>query len=69
LCSSAATRPGREAREPFVSLPAGVPHRYKAGEQGGSLLMLFTPSGMECYFRDWAELVRAHKIAYLPAMA
>ena len=52
-----------------MSLPAGVPHRYKAGEQGGSLLMLFTPSGMECYFRDWAELVRAHKIAYLPAMA
>jgi quercetin dioxygenase-like cupin family protein len=46
----------------FVSLPAGTPHRYKAGEQGGSLLMLFTPSGMEGYFRDWAELVRAHKM-------
>ena len=38
-------------------LPAGQPHRYRAGEQGGTLLMMFTPSGMEDYFREWSRLV------------
>jgi quercetin dioxygenase-like cupin family protein len=46
----------------FVSLPAGVPHRYRAGERGGSLLMLFTPSGMENYFREWARLVATDRM-------
>lgn len=43
----------------FMSLPAGAPHRYRAGEAGGRLLMLFAPSGMEGYFRDWAGLVQS----------
>jgi len=46
----------------FVSLPAGAPHRYRAGEAGGRLLMLFAPSGMEGYFRDWAGLVQSGEI-------
>ena len=43
----------------FAHLPRGVPHRYFAGPDGGRLLMLFTPSGMENYFREWAGLVAA----------
>ncbi|MEO7980070.1 MAG: cupin domain-containing protein [Sporichthyaceae bacterium] len=46
----------------FVSLPAGAPHRYRAGGEGGRLLMLFAPSGMEGYFRDWAGLVQSGEI-------
>jgi quercetin dioxygenase-like cupin family protein len=41
----------------FVWLPRGTPHRYRAGPEGGRLLLLFTPGGMENYFRDWAGLV------------
>jgi quercetin dioxygenase-like cupin family protein len=41
----------------FVWLPRGTPHRYEAGPEGGRLLALFTPGGMENYFRDWARLV------------
>ena len=38
----------------FVLLPRGVPHRYRAGHEGGRMLMLFTPGGAEDYFRDLA---------------
>ncbi len=38
----------------FVLLPRGVPHRYRSGEQGGRMLMLFSPGGTEDYFRDLA---------------
>jgi mannose-6-phosphate isomerase-like protein (cupin superfamily) len=38
----------------FVFLPHGVPHRYRAGPQGGRVLMLFSPGGTEDYFRDIA---------------
>jgi quercetin dioxygenase-like cupin family protein len=53
-CGDTTWEGGRGA---FVSLPAGVPHQYKAGERGGTLLMMFTPSGMEDYFREWSHLV------------
>ena len=43
----------------LAHLPRGVPHRYQAGTEGGTVLMLFTPSGMEGYFREWAALVAA----------
>ncbi|MDQ1585993.1 MAG: hypothetical protein QOJ90_1740 [Actinomycetota bacterium] len=52
----------------FASLPAGRPHRYQAGEAGGRLLMLFSPSGMEDYFREWAALVASGAMTD-PAMA
>jgi len=58
-CGGTTWEGGRGA---FVSLPAGVPHRYSAGDHGGSLLILFTPSGMEEYFREWAKLVAADGI-------
>jgi mannose-6-phosphate isomerase-like protein (cupin superfamily) len=38
----------------FVFLPHGVPHRYRAGSDGGRVLMLFSPGGAEDYFRDVA---------------
>ena len=38
----------------FVFLPHGVPHRYRAGPEGGRVLMLFAPGGTEVYFRDIA---------------
>ncbi len=38
----------------FVLLPRGVPHRYRSGQQGGRMLMLFSPGGTEGYFRDLA---------------
>jgi quercetin dioxygenase-like cupin family protein len=47
----------------FAHLPRGVPHRYVAGPDGGRLLMLFTPSGMENYFREWAGLVAAGQMS------
>jgi hypothetical protein len=58
-CGDTSWEGGRGA---FVSLPAGVPHRYGAGDQGGSLLMLFTPAGMEDYFREWAQLVAGDRM-------
>jgi quercetin dioxygenase-like cupin family protein len=53
-CGDTSWEGGRGA---FVSLPAGVPHQYTAGAHGGTLLMMFTPSGMEEYFREWSYLV------------
>ena len=55
----------------FVFLPKGVPHRYQAGNAGGRLLMIFTPGGIEDYFRAVASAMedgalqpsRAHEIA------
>jgi quercetin dioxygenase-like cupin family protein len=47
----------------FVWLPRGVPHRYRAGAEGGRLLMLFTPGGMESYFRQWAQLVAREEMS------
>jgi mannose-6-phosphate isomerase-like protein (cupin superfamily) len=38
----------------FVFLPHGVPHRYRAGPEGGRVLMMFSPGGTEDYFRDIA---------------
>ncbi len=38
----------------FVLLPRAVPHRYRSGQQGGRMLMLFSPGGTEDYFRDLA---------------
>jgi len=32
--------------------PPGVPHGFEVGADGGRLLHLFAPSGMEGYFRD-----------------
>jgi quercetin dioxygenase-like cupin family protein len=63
----------------FVVLPHGVPHRYRAGPDGGRVLMLFVPGGAEAYFRDvalamadeattpelLAELARHHGIELL----
>lgn len=64
----------------FVLLPRGVPHRYRAGADGGRVLMLFSPGGAEDYFRDvaaamtsgesehgLAELARHHGIELLDA--
>lgn len=56
----------------FVFLPRGVPHRYQAGKEGGRLLMIFAPGGIEDYFRAVAAAMeedgalqssRAHEIA------
>ena len=41
----------------FVLLPRGVPHRYRSGNQGGRMLMLFSPGGTEQYFRDLAAVM------------
>jgi quercetin dioxygenase-like cupin family protein len=38
----------------FVFLPQRVPHRYQAGSEGGRLLMIFAPGGIEDYFREVA---------------
>ena len=38
-------------------LPRGIPHRYEAGVAGGVLLMIFSPAGMEDYFRQWERLL------------
>lgn len=43
----------------FVLLPRGVPHRYRAGTDGGRVLMLFSPGGTEGYFRDLAAAMAA----------
>lgn len=34
----------------FVLLPRGLPHRYRAGADGGRVLMFFPPGGAEDYF-------------------
>ena len=53
VCGDRSIEAGRGA---FVLLPRGVPHRYRSGEQGGRMLMLFSPGGTEGYFRDLAAV-------------
>ncbi len=53
----------------FVYLPKGLPHRYRAGESGGRLLMLFIPSGIEGYFRALAAQMDEGAIDPLAARA
>lgn len=53
----------------FVLLPRRIPHRYRAGADGGRVLMLFSPGGAEDYFRDVAAAMRSgaseHRLAEL----
>ncbi len=41
----------------FVLLPQGLPHRYRVGEHGGRVLMLFAPAGIEEYFDELASVL------------
>lgn len=36
----------------FVLLPRGLPHRYRVGPEGGRVLMVFAPAGIEGYFEE-----------------
>lgn len=55
----------------FVHLPRGVPHKYVAGSEGGELLILATPGGLERFFDDWEsgmdpdDLSQKHQIEFL----
>ncbi len=55
----------------FVHLPRGIPHRYVAGPDGGQMLILATPGGLEGFFDDWeagmdpGELTQTHNIEFL----
>ena len=39
----------------FVYLPHAVPHSLRAGADGGRLLILGVPAGLEDFFRDMAD--------------
>ncbi len=55
----------------LVHLPRGLPHRYVAGDDGGEMLILGTPGGLEEFIDDWEsgmdvdELARKHRIEFL----
>lgn len=41
----------------FVLLPRGLPHRYRVGDAGGRVLMIFAPAGIERYFEELAAVL------------
>lgn len=55
----------------FVFLPRGLPHGYVAGAEGGAMLILGIPAGLESFFGDMfdgvplEELGRRHHITFL----
>lgn len=55
----------------FVHLPRGLPHRYVAGAQGATFLLLGVPGGLEGFFDDWEngadmeQLSREYDIEFL----
>lgn len=42
----------------FLMVPRGTPHVMRAGPNGGALLTLFTPAGLEKMFMELARLPR-----------
>jgi len=45
----------------FVLLPRGLPHRYRVGDAGGRVLMIFAPAGIEQYFEELAAVLGDEK--------
>lgn len=38
-----------------VVVPAGTPHTWQSGPDGGRMLIVFAPGGMEAYFAELSE--------------
>lgn len=55
----------------FVYLPMSVPHRYVAGADGATMLVVASPGGLEDFFDDWESgmgfeaLAAEHDIEFL----
>jgi quercetin dioxygenase-like cupin family protein len=55
----------------FVFIPKGMPHGFQAGAQGGKMLVMFSPAGMDNFWREYSRAEQEGKLtdAFLQALA